>query len=519
MERFKRNGTHPHRRYPCLIAISYLSLLGGCNNPSAVEATVEQQPVVLTIGYPHITGVDPLHGLQQAARIISFEALATVGRDGRPQPKLASSWALSDDGLVWTIQLRPNAVFHDGSPVDSTAVRRSLERSLGNADRDLSPGVADITKIDNPSPLEVVLHLRERSTFAIDALTVAIVKMNESGTPIGTGPFFVTSAPGNEITMTAVDRYYRGKPTIQQIVWKAYPAVRSAWAAMMRGEVDLLYEVGPEAVEFMKDETTVKIFPFLRSYVSGVIVNSSLPQFSDWRIRRALNHAVNRTAIVEQALRGHGQPAAGPAWPQHWAFDSTVPNVTYDPSRSAALLDEARLPILPGKTTGAPARLHFTCLLPENFALWERIGLMVQRDLAEVGVDMRLETVSVEEFNRRIGAGTFEAVLNEFVVGHNTTRPFTFWYSQSRRNLWGYKNPAMDGAFDRLRHAASDAEYRAAFRTFQLEGLDNPPAVFLVLGEVSRAVSKRFQVVAQPGSDILHTIADWRLAEPARAVN
>ena len=65
----------------------------------------------------------------------------------------------------------------------------------------------------------------------------------------------------------------------------------------------------------------------------------------------------------------------------------------------------------------------------------------------------------------------------------------------------------------------SDADYRAAFRTFQLEGLDNPPAVFLVLGEVSRAVSKRFQVVAPPGNDVLLTIADWRLAEPARASN
>jgi peptide/nickel transport system substrate-binding protein len=495
-----------------------LSLLGACNSPSAVQATVEQQPVVLTIGYPHITGIDPLYGLQQVARLISLEGLASVGRDGRPQPRLASGWALSDDGLAWTIRLRPNAVFHDGSPVDSAAVRQSLERSLGNLDRDLSPGVADIIRIDNPAPLEVVLHLRERSTFALDALTVAIVKTNEGGTPIGTGPFVVTSAPGSEMTMTAVDRYYRGKPSIQQIVWKAYPAVRTAWAAMMRGEVDFLYEVGPEAVEFMKDETTVKMFPFLRPYVSGVIVNSKLPQFSDWRIRRALNHAVNRTAIVELALRGHGQPAAGPAWPQHWAFDSTVPTMTYDPGRAAALLDDAGLPILPSRT-GAPARLHFTCILPENFALWERIGLMVQRDFAEVGVDMRLETVSVDEFNKRIGSGTYEAVLNEFVVGNNTTRPFTFWYSQSRRNLWGYRNPAMDSAFDRLRHAATDGEYRAAFRTFQLEGLDNPPAVFLALGEVSRAVSKRFQVVAQPGTDILLSIADWRLAEPARAVN
>ncbi len=465
-----------------------------------------------------MTGGDPLFGLQQAARLISFEGLASLGRDGRPQPRLAGSWTLAADGLAWTIRLRPNAVFHDGSPVDSAAVRRSLERSLGNADRDMSPGLADITKIDNPGPLEVVLHLRERSTFALDDLTVPIVKVTESGARVGTGPFFVTSGSGNQVTMAAVDRYYRGKPAIQQVVWKAYPAVRTAWAAMMRGDVDFLYEVGPEVVEFMKDETTVRVFPFLRSYVFGVIVNSNLKTFSDGRVRRALNYAVNRAVIVDQAFRGHGRQAAGPAWPEHWAFDSSVPTITYDSSRAGALLDTAKLPILPSDT-GAPARFHFTCILPENFALWERIGLMVQRDFAKVGVDMRLETVSVDEFNRRIETGAYEAILNEFVVGNNTSRPYTFWYSKSLRNLFGYKNPAMDDAFDRMRHASTDVEYREAFRRFQIQGVENPPAVFLALGEVARAVSNRFEVIAQPGSDILHTIADWRLAAPAGSTN
>ena len=135
--------------------------------------------------------------------------------------------------------------------------------------------------------------------------------------------------------------------------------------------------------------------------------------------------------------------------------------------------------------------------------MWERMALMVQRDLAEIGVDMQLESVPFDEFNQRIAAGDFDAVLTEFVVGNSTSRPFTFWYSQSKRNPWGYKNPDIDSAFDRIRRAANDAEYREAFRAFQLEALDNPPAMFLALGETARAVSKRFQVVAPPGSDIL----------------
>jgi ABC-type transport system substrate-binding protein len=165
--------------------------------------------------------------------------------------------------------------------------------------------------------------------------------------------------------------------------------------------------------------------------------------------------------------------------------------------------------------------LHFACILPENFALWERMGLQVQRDLADIGVDMQLEMLSVNEFNERIATGNFDAVLMEFVVGNSSSRPFTFWYSQSRTNMWGYKNPSMDKALDGIRRASTDTEYREAFRQFQVASLDSPPAIFVALGETTRAVSKRFKVIARPGTDILPTIADWRLADDdvARTTN
>jgi peptide/nickel transport system substrate-binding protein len=204
--------------------------------------------------------------------------------------------------------------------------------------------------------------------------------------------------------------------------------------------------------------------------------------------------------------------ATGPAWPLHWAYDPALPNLTLDRSKATALLDSANLPIR-HNDTGLPSRLRFTAIFPENFALWERIGLMIQRDLAKVGVDMQLETLSVEEFNTRIGTGQFDAVLTEFVVGNSPSRPYTFWDSQGKRNMWAYVNPVMDEAFDSIRRASNQQEYRDGFRKFQLVGIDDPPAIYVALGEISRAVSKRIEVVAQPGNDILPTIADWRPAE------
>jgi peptide/nickel transport system substrate-binding protein len=512
-ESAQRGSADKAIRLLCLFFTSWL--IAACTTPVASTASETSGPITLTVGLPVQTGQDPLHGAIQASRLVSREGLILPNRDGRPQARLAESWTESSDGLSWTFKLRPNALFHDGTPVDSAAVKASLERSLASADLYQYPGLGDIVGLETPTRTELIVHLRDRSTFLLDDLGVSILKPQDQGTFIGAGPYVPESTSDNELTMRAFARYYRGAPRIERIVWKAYPTVRTAWAAMMRGEIDFLYEVGQETREFIEGESSVAVFPFLRNYVYAVGFNSRKPAFNDGRVRRALNYAVDRASIVRQGFKTHATPESGGAWPQHWAYDSEVPTYTHDPERAAALLNAAGLPpaAAVGNALRPPARLRFTCIFPEGFPLWEKIGLLVQKNFWTIGVDMRLETVSVKDFNSRIISGDFDAVLTEIVVGNTASRPFTFWYSKSKQNVWGYTNAAVDTALLGIRHAASEVEYRNAFRDFQLEMLEDPPAVFLALGETSRAVSKRFRVVAPAGSDILSTIADWQIAD------
>lgn len=513
-----KNTTGQKRRSCSLGALS-LCLLAvvACSPTSSPPIQGSSEPVTLTIGLPVQTGQDPLHGASQAARLLSLEGLTYLARDGRPQPKLAESLTESSDGMTWTVQLRRNAFFHDGSPADSESIKQSLERSLKGVDRDLSPGLSDIVAIEAPSEYSLLIRLRERSRFLLDDLTVAIVKRGARGGAVGTGPFIMSSTANNELVMTALSNYYRGKPTIDRIVWRSYPAVRAAWAAMMRGEIDFLYEVPPEAVEFIEAEDSVKLFSFLRNYAYLVVFNSKRKPFDDWQVRRALNYAINRELLISRAFNSRGQFASGPLWPLHWAYDSSVASYSYDPTRANALLNAARIPQTRSNKgpNSAPGRFHFTCLVPENFALWERMALIVQRDLAEIGVAMKIESVPFEVFNQRIASGDFDAVTIELIVGNTASRPFTFWSSKSTQNVWGYRSPNLDQALDDLRRASDDPEYRSAFRRVQEQSLDDPPAIFLALRQVTRAVSNRFEVIAPPNTDILPSIPDWRLAEPA----
>jgi peptide/nickel transport system substrate-binding protein len=513
MPRFRTVQSGSKDRSFCVAALLLCTSFIACTGHAVVPAAPASESITLTIGVPMAAGVDPLRGIQQATRLISHEGLFGTNRDGRPQSRLAETWQESADGLTWHFTLRRNAFFHDGSAVDSHAVKASLERSLATADTQQYPGLADILAIEAPSRSEIAIRLRRRSAFLLDDLGVSILKLRPGTTPVGTGPYIGVTSSGNESIMTAFPKYYRGAPVITRVVWKAYPAVRAAWAAMMRGEVDFLYEVGDDAREFIEAETSTRIYPFLRNYVYMVALNHRRNMFQDRRIRRAMNFAIDRSSIIENAFQRHGRPASIPAWPEHWAYDQTVPAYSYDPSRALALLDAAMPRDVKPDPTLQPATMRFICLIPENFALWERIGLLVQRNLAAIGVDMQLEAVPAEQFNKRIATGDFEAALLEIIVGNTASRPFTFWYSKSGQNPWGYRSVKTDFALDQLRYAPDEATYREAFRNFQLESLEDAPAIFIALGETARAVSKRFEVIAPPGSDIVRTIADWRLSQ------
>lgn len=512
----RRSPPRPSIRWPFVSAL--ILCCASCSpSQSAVSPGTSDSPVTLTIGFPYPSGQDALHGVAQAARLASLEGLTTQDITGKPVPRLAEGWSESADGLTWTIRLRPTAVFHDGSSVDSTAVRNSLERFLRTGESRFYPGLQHISSIAAVAPYEVAIHLRQRSSLLLDDLETPITKLDANGMLVGTGPYVISAASENEVVMNAYQKYYRGISAVSRIVWRLYPTVRTAWAAAMRGDADFLYEVGPESREFLESEGSITLYPFLRNYVYALVFNAKRTAFQDGEVRRALNYAIDRDGIVERAFRGHGIAASGPAWPLHWAYDSAAPTYSYDPARAAAAIQKSAAARVPTKrlTTG----LRFTCIIPENFQLWERLALMVQRDLAAVGVNMTVQSVPFAEFNQRLANQDFDVALMEMISGFSVSRPFFFWHSAGLSNFSGYRSLETDAALEGIRAAKIDTEYRDSFRRFQRATFEDPPAIFLAWGESARAVNRRFEVIKSPGGDIRMTISDWKLAKVSRESN
>jgi peptide/nickel transport system substrate-binding protein len=495
-------------------ATSALWAASACRTTTPVSS--RPAPVRLAIGYAGPAGQTGMGAMAIGGYLISSERLVQLRRDGRIEPSLAERWEQSTDGLTWRFVLKPNLTFHNGKPLDADAI-------VGHLRGCRQIGCRDIASVESEDPRTVVVRMRRPSSLLLDSLSVLGIysgKANEASA----GPF--RAAPTKDkrpsvFSFEAFPQYHRGYPTVDQLELKIFPSARNAWAAMMRGEIDMLYEVAPDALDFIEQSSNTQVRSFLRPFVFTMALNVKHPALGERDVRRALNMAVNRTEIIQRVFRGHAFPATDHVWPRHWAYDHEMPRLRYDPAKATELLEAKGLRIPPpgGANTAArtetPSRFHFTCMIPEGHAVIERVGLLLQRQLTEVGVDMRIEVVTVADINRRLPTGQFDAFILDLISSPGLDRAYQWWHSPDGPvELADTGYTAADGALDRIREARTEEETRQAVRSVQQVMRDDPPAVFLLWPETARAISARFRVPLTPDRDVIYTLPRWTLAAP-----
>jgi peptide/nickel transport system substrate-binding protein len=477
-------------------------------------------PVTLTVGRPLVSQIDPGRSLRTVADFVANERLTASDAHGRARPLLLDHWNISADGLTWRLTLRDGLRFHDGSAVTTADIVRTIDE-----DRRATPGTTacldDITGVSAVGDRDVEVRLKRRCFYLLDDLLQEVTRKSGPGkSTVGTGPFSIVSTSADEVVLAANPNYHQGPPGADRVVLRSYDSLRTAWAEMMRGRLDLLAEVGPDSADFLADQSSIDLRTFVSVYANMMLLNSARPIFRAPGVKRGLNLAVDRVALVQQGQKGHGVPATVPTWPNHWASGEAGRGFKYDPERAAALLVAERPPNVRRVAVPGEPLVEFTCLVPAKFAIIERLALLVQRQLAEVDVRMRIESLQPDALYRRMVLGDFDALLLPFLSGPYAWVPFRTWHSpgaSKRWNYWGYRNAAMDASLDAMRDARDDAEFTRALRQFELAFENDPPAVLLTWNETVQAVSHRFIVPADAdGRDAMHFISRWSLRQPGQ---
>lgn len=361
----------------------------------AHDAGAQQRRDTLVFGMalepPHL---DPTAGAAAAIKEVTFhnifEGVVRLDRSGNPTPGLAESWTISDDGRTYTFRLRPNVRFHDGAAFDSSVVRFSWERAKAPDSQNAQRGYFEpIESIETPDPLTVVVRLSRVDglfLFNMGLGDSAIVHPNSAAgnrqTPVGTGPFrFERWLPGDRVVMVRNPDYWGTPARLSRVEIRFVSDPAAQVAALLAGDLDAMPNLGAtEAVARFRGDRN---FETVIGNTEGEIVlamNNARGPFRDVRVRRAVQHAIDRQQLIDGAYDGFGTPIGSHFPPHRDGYVDLTGMYPYDPARARALLREA------GFADGFQATLR---LPPPAYA--RRSGELIQAFLAEVGIRVTLE--------------------------------------------------------------------------------------------------------------------------------
>src|ERR1041385_1633427 len=225
----------------------------------------------LVLGVPESTAAGADRGVRQPVAGLTLEGLTALNVDGRAVPRLAESWAWENGGRTLRLRIRQDVVFHDGTPFTASTATDALREAIARPNnRALYSSLTDIASVAADGTRDVVIRLSQPSAFLPEDLELPLIRGNQ----IGTGPFKVVQNQQAEIVLDRFNSYYLGTPKIDRVTVRAFSTLRTAWASLLRGDIDMVTNVPPEAVEFVTNDR-VRVLSFSRHYQYLIAFNSN----------------------------------------------------------------------------------------------------------------------------------------------------------------------------------------------------------------------------------------------------
>ena len=387
----------PYRRSVLLAAL----VAGGIASPALAQD--KSQVVLCQTLEP--TVLDPTAGAAQAIREVTygniFEGLVAIDRAGKIVPKLAESWQISADNLVYTFKLKSGVTFHDGTPFTSADVKYSLERAVAPDSKNAQKWIfTPIASIETPDAATVKVTLKQVAANFLYGLAWgdAIIVSEKTAaanatTPVGTGPYKLDKwTRGDRLSLVAAERWWGGKPTIARATFRFINDPQAQLAAIQSGDCDALTNFGAaEALPTLKADKRLTVTIGKTEGETIIAMNNGKKPLDDLRVRRAIAHAVDRNQVNLGAINGTGTPIGSHFSPAQPGYVDLTGRYPYDPAKAKALLAEA----------GYASGFELTLKVPPP-AYARRSSEIVAAMLGEVGIRVSIENVEFPQWLDRV---------------------------------------------------------------------------------------------------------------------
>lgn len=467
----------------CLILVA-CSTSKNVSEKAEDSVTMKREELILAVGAEPETGFDPTTGwgrygspLFQSTLFKRDDELAIVN-------DLASGYDVSEDGKVWIVKIRDDVKFSDGVPLTAADVQFTFETALTNG------SVVDfnvVKKVEATDEYTVKFTLKEaQSTFINALVATGIVPKHAygddyAGNPIGSGPFqLIQWDKGQQLIVEANPEYYDPIPFFKKVTF-IFLNEDAAFAAAQAGQVDVAYipasfsqlnvlNMRLEAVKTVDNRGIA--FPFVKS---GEVSSTGLPVgndvTADRAIRKAINLAIDREALVDGVLNGHGTPAYtsvdGLPW---WNPESVHADADLDGAQK--ILAEAgwKDNDHDGTLEKEGLKAEFSLYYPADDLTRQSLAITVADMMKPLGINIIIEGESWDTIEKKMYS-------NAVLMGWGSHDPLEMYnvYSSEEAgvdyyNTGFYKNETVDTYFEKALNATNEKEANEYWKKAQWDG-------------------------------------------------
>ena len=506
-------------------ALGVTALLVVVSGPGLVPSAQAQvpDPLVVAQGVDMQTGDPHRTTLTHAVNVLANIYDTLVGRDASLalRPGLAVAWR-AVDATTWEFKLRQGVKFHNGEPFNAQAVKFSFERMLDPKTK--WPGAGALKPIKSVTVVDdaTVRFTTERPWplmpryLGYYGMIVPPGLLAQGGDealirhPVGTGAYkFVRWVKDDRVELEANADFWGGKPRISRVTFRAIPSESSRLAELLAGSIHVMNLVPPELFKPIQDSPRAKLVEGRSLSVYFIIANlvniAKDRPLADPRVRQALNHAIDRQAILSSIMHNVGKSVPTVCTEVMLGCDASIPPFAYDPERAKALLREAGYPngfdFSISTTSGAyPGDRDITLALADQLT---RVGVRAKVNVTEYGV--QLKTVQARQLTED---GWFTRFTDFF--GLSTIIPFRAFYSPGEWSLWRPGHREFDQLVESANAARDEAQMRDLSRRIQLLYKEEAPAVSLFTAPNVYGMHPDLDWTPRP--DLLLTMFDagWR---------
>lgn len=416
---------------------------------------------------------------------------------------LAESWATSDDGREWTFKLAADRKFADGSPLNAEAVKFSFDRLLKVA-KGPSETVGPVSEIQAVDATTVKFVLKEPfgpflaalATNGASIVNPAVMQHEVEGDlaqgylsdhTMGSGPYQVTSwEKDQQIVMEPNPNYGGDAPAFKQVVVKIVKEAAARRLQLEKGDLDLVEDLPVDQIAALKEVDGVTVVDEPSFQVTYLYLNNTRKPLDDVRVRQALSYAIDYQGIIDGILLGNGVQMRGAVPVGLWGHDPEIMQFAYDPEKAKALLAEAGV-----------SDLKLGYLYSKKDPNWESIGLVLQQNLADVGIQVELQEFAYPTMRDKLNTGDFDIAAGNWTPDYGDPSMFmNYWFDSELHGLPGnrafYTNAKVDELIRQAVTLSDDAERKKLYA--EAQQIVVPEAPYILLFQTNYQVAMRDDV-------------------------